>query len=966
MEQLISGIVDTQKYNYRAMGQVNAADDLELELEVKMNGQPIEFINPECELLIKKSDNNKVRQTKDIIYKDGKFKIKVDEQGVTYPGIVTCQLLTREDGRVSTCLFYFMVGTSLDREVLQSISKVEVLEELDEYVATAFANLEEYEKRLDEALDKVTNGKDGATFIPFVDDEGNLSWSNDSDLINPNTVNIKGPKGDVGPQGPQGEKGRDGIDGKSLEFNWNGTELGVKQEGQESYSYVNLKGQDGADGTNGRDGITPNLQVGTVTTLEAGQQATVVKRGTTENPIFDFAIPKGEKGEQGPQGLKGDRGERGLQGEQGIQGPKGETGPQGLPGRDGTTPDMTEFEEKINKQYENIEKKVDDHIKNCNGGGNDNIDDTTVSEINSQLQTISSQLETKASKEEVKEVDSRVSSIISNNGDGTKDTELIDSRMEHLTLRDNLSLIYTLIEGGKENLLYGIEEYTDITGGWSECYRGPSTTTGLIEKTDSGIVINGNDSVVYEIGIATNNMVDLTNIDSIVVEWSQNIETPHSRAKMLISKKRNVSKSSAINITAETKKIEGKFNKRKTYLNVSDIQGEYYIKIHLYTVTANVTTQLSINRVFNICSKIDKREFEKEQEKINIIENKIDNISSIPSYWEDNYNRAKNRILELQRQGGVNTFSIGMLTDVHWRGNNKKSAILLENILKDCNIKYFIEGGDYVTGDGSAMYEKTKNDIINYKKAFEKVAYKRLSLQGNHDMTYSSDGTSSTFYDSEFEQNEFYDLFFRSEDINNQNLVFSDAGKYFYADDKNKKVRIIGLNAYDRDTKGVGAMNLIVYSEKQINWLIDVLNDTPDGYSLIIASHPPAPESKNTTNINQGLIIGVLKALKDKTKYIGTGSNETYPASVSCNFTQKNVDVIAWVCGHTHEDLNWVNNGINIISTLNDSSNVTGTGAIKVVGTDTEQAFDVYTINKEERKFYCTRIGAGSDREFNY
>ena len=59
---------------------------------------------------------------------------------------------------------------------------------------------------------------------------------------------------------------------------------------------------------------------------------------------------------EGKQGPKGDKGERGEKGE---QGPKGETGPQGLPGKDGDTPDMSEFEDKINKQYENIKAKVD-------------------------------------------------------------------------------------------------------------------------------------------------------------------------------------------------------------------------------------------------------------------------------------------------------------------------------------------------------------------------------------------------------------------------------------------------------------------------------------------------------------------------------------------------------------------------------------------------------------------------------
>lgn len=49
------------------------------------------------------------------------------------------------------------------------------------------------------------NGENGATFTPSVDNEGNLSWTNDGNLDNPETKNIKGPKGDVGPKGDTGE-----------------------------------------------------------------------------------------------------------------------------------------------------------------------------------------------------------------------------------------------------------------------------------------------------------------------------------------------------------------------------------------------------------------------------------------------------------------------------------------------------------------------------------------------------------------------------------------------------------------------------------------------------------------------------------------------------------------------------------------------------------------------------------------
>ena len=62
----------------------------------------------------------------------------------------------------------------------------------------------------------VTDGEDGATFTPSVDDSGNLSWTNDKSLPNPDPVNIKGPKGDTGERGEQGEQGLPGATGPGV------------------------------------------------------------------------------------------------------------------------------------------------------------------------------------------------------------------------------------------------------------------------------------------------------------------------------------------------------------------------------------------------------------------------------------------------------------------------------------------------------------------------------------------------------------------------------------------------------------------------------------------------------------------------------------------------------------------------------------------------------------------------------
>lgn len=54
---------------------------------------------------------------------------------------------------------------------------------------------------------EIPKGETGPYFTPAVDDEGNLSWTNNGDLTNPETVNIRGPQGLQGPQGPPGDAG---------------------------------------------------------------------------------------------------------------------------------------------------------------------------------------------------------------------------------------------------------------------------------------------------------------------------------------------------------------------------------------------------------------------------------------------------------------------------------------------------------------------------------------------------------------------------------------------------------------------------------------------------------------------------------------------------------------------------------------------------------------------------------------
>lgn len=133
-------------------------------------------------------------------------------------------------------------------------------------------------------------------------------------------VGVKGDKGDKGEQGERGEKGEKGDKGDRGEPGIQGIQ-GVKgdkgdkgDKGEDGViifeeltpeQKATLKGDKGdrgeqglpgEKGEKGDNGITPNIKVGKVVTLEPTEQANVERAGTLENPIFNFYIPRGIDG----------------------------------------------------------------------------------------------------------------------------------------------------------------------------------------------------------------------------------------------------------------------------------------------------------------------------------------------------------------------------------------------------------------------------------------------------------------------------------------------------------------------------------------------------------------------------------------------------------------------------------------------------------------------------------------------
>ncbi len=176
------------------------------------------------------------------------------------------------------------------------------------------------------------DGKDGIT--PTIGKNGN--WYLGSTDTGKPSRGAGGTPGATGAPGKDGAPGADGKDGITPTIGKNGNwYLGSTDTGKPSRGAggtpgaAGASGKDGSPGADGKDGITPaigengnwylgntdtgkpsrgengavpDIQIGTVTTLPAGSDATASMGGTAENPLLNLGIPRGADGQGGGSG----------------------------------------------------------------------------------------------------------------------------------------------------------------------------------------------------------------------------------------------------------------------------------------------------------------------------------------------------------------------------------------------------------------------------------------------------------------------------------------------------------------------------------------------------------------------------------------------------------------------------------------------------------------------------------------
>ena len=416
--------------------------------------------------------------------------------------------------------------------------------------------------------------------------------------------------------------------------------------------------------------------------------------------------------------------------------------------------------------------------------------------------------------------------------------------------------------------------------------------------------------------------------------------------------------------------------------------GHAFIPTEYDSQIASLTTKTNTNAI-NIATL--KSTTSSQTKDIKELKTSVKNLesgktnASLPTYWEEYLPNKIATIKALQEAGGKDCFSFPLLTDIHITVNlGKRSGILAKRIMDECYMKYAVCCGDVVTRGANKTKEQMEQNYATVEELLAPIRPQLLQTQGNHDGSYGAEdldgdgdveGTEYYCYNYTPQQN--YEKIYRKVGLVGD-VHFDKTGSGYWIDDVSNKVRYIGMNShcnkYEENADGTAVYNnmrVFRLTQSQFDMTIEALTTVPsDEWAVLSFSHAPLNNRDGSAFADRIVMRDMLNAYRNKTSYSGTyGTSGAYDyVKVSVDFSNAKGQYVAHFSGHTHNDTVTTDFGIPIVTTRCDGNeeNDSTLYAEKVIGTVTEQSFDVFTVNKATGRIYATKIGAGDDRVITY
>ncbi len=357
----------------------------------------------------------------------------------------------------------------------------------------------------------------------------------------------------------------------------------------------------------------------------------------------------------------------------------------------------------------------------------------------------------------------------------------------------------------------------------------------------------------------------------------------------------------------------------------------------------------------------------------------------IPADWCQEIKKSCETMNGLELPDASSVVKFMFVSDIHV--DPDPSTSYTQNLGKVCaemmraaDIPLLATGGDSCTQSSEFMPSVFAENMQVVLSQLSPIPNQNILLTvGNHDgatgASYDEHG-EEVYYRFQLNNAERSAVFFDWQRESNQNKKFDSDGTYYYMDDPTSKTRYIVLNSFWSQWEGNenGFVPDIqhsfghtpIFGSQQLTWFAEEALDMPPEYGAVIVTHF-AQDAKDFH-----VFKGIVDAFSNQTVYRGqyVGAQDWQSTHIAVNYENAYGEILAVFQGHRHTDA--VYDDFDCVPCIS----ITTAGAYWAVRdenapkrekeTASEFAVDAVVIDRENRKIYLTRVGAGEDREIAY
>lgn len=358
-----------------------------------------------------------------------------------------------------------------------------------------------------------------------------------------------------------------------------------------------------------------------------------------------------------------------------------------------------------------------------------------------------------------------------------------------------------------------------------------------------------------------------------------------------------------------------------------------------------------------------------------VVARNIDSESAVDAAIDRRYSNATGGIIK--------RFAFLHSSDTHG------DTVRHDHVVEYFNYKKYLDAL-VVTGD---MHANNFRDSVDwFVNTINKVNRDILPVIGNHDVGNSQQvancGSHQQVYERLIQPFEQYG-------------IITNGKNYWYKDYDQYNIRIIAIYEYDNEDINPNNTDWYltfrgnkIFSQDQINWFVNTLNNTPADYHVIVLTHLSPfgdyseieyidewtdSDKKTSGIVSQSYVIGnpigdIIDAWCN-----GTSINRSYsfdgwasyltPIVANFNFSGRGTGIfVGYFHGHYHRDAivrlkNYPNqHAVRIACTSADSVRVRREDLNRTQGTKSEDAFNIVSVDTSDRTVYIVRVGANTTK----